>query len=130
MAQYRRNAKSSMPGRTGAGIAAFVVAASFVPAALAGGHGASSTYGYGGESTPGAALAPSSTTPSPASGLAPTSAPPSRTPTSATPSPQPSSPSTLPFTGVDLAVIGAAGVVLVAAGAGVRGLSRRPGRDG
>lgn len=120
MARYRRNASGRGLARVGLAIATVVAAASLVPVAFAG-HKGSSTYGYGGASTPAGSLAPATTK---------AGAPPStHGPTTATAVTAPSG-STLPFTGVDLALIAAAGVVLAVAGAGVRGVARRPGRNG
>jgi hypothetical protein len=97
-----------------------VTATTFVPGALAAGHKASSSLGYGGPSSQQSAL-----TPAPATA---TKTKTKTTPTTIAPEgAQASKPggTTLPYTGADIALIGGAGVILIGFGVGAHALSRR-----
>lgn len=100
---------SNRAGSRGVGTAAalmVVTATTFVPGALAAGHKASSSLGYGGPSGQQTALAPETVTPAGAQASK-------------------AGGTTLPYTGADIALIGGAGVVLIGFGVGVHTLSRR-----
>ncbi len=103
-----RKSRSRVGSRGVAGVAALTAMAvtTFVPAALAGGHKASSSLGYAGPSGTQSSLSP-----------------PTRTPAGAQAAK--GGGSTLPYTGADIALIGGAGVVLIGFGVGVTALSRR-----
>jgi len=83
-----------------------VTATAFAPGALAAGHKASSSLGYGGPAGQQSALAPETVTPAGAQASK-------------------AGGTTLPYTGADIALIGSAGVVLIGFGVGMRAMSRR-----
>jgi hypothetical protein len=115
-----RKSSNKAVGR-GVGTAAalmVVTATTFVPGALAAGHKASSSLGYGGPSSQQSALAPAPATKTKTK----------TTPATVTPDGAQASKvggTTLPYTGADIALIGGAGVILIGFGVGAHALSRR-----